>query len=239
MRARQFEAAEPELMDRRDAAPAELEAALQSLRGLNHYFGSYRLVRHFLRRWVKVGDRLRVADLATGSADIPRRVADHARNVGAEVEIVAVDYQPRTIESARRLNVDYPEIRCECADVLSYGTAGEFDLVICSLALHHFSNDDAARLLRRCRELSRRFVLVADLRRGILASIGVYLLTIFIFRDRMTRQDGRTSAARAFSFDELQELAGRAGWQNFGAAKFRFARQAIWLERTAPDHAGN
>ncbi len=230
MRARQFEAAEPEQMDRPDAAPAELQAALESLRGLNQYFGSYRLVHNFLERWITAGDKLRVADLATGSADIPRLVADHARSVGAKVEIVAIDYQPQTIESARRQSAAYPEIVCEYADVLKYGGTGEFDLVICSLALHHFSNDDAVRLLRRCRELSRRFVLVADLRRGVLASIGVYLLTTFIFRDPMTRQDGRTSAARAFSFDELQELARRAGWQNFGAAKFRFARQAIWLE---------
>ncbi len=232
MRARQFEAAEPELMDRPDAAPAELDAALKSLRGLNQYFGGYRLVQHFLERWIKAGEKLRVADLATGSADIPRLVAEHARSVGANVEIVAIDYQRQTLESARRLSAGYPEIVCEYADVLNYGGTGEFDLVICSLALHHFSNNDAIRLLRRCRELSRRFVLVADLRRGVLASIGVYLLTTFIFRDPMTRQDGRTSAARAFSCDELQELARHAGWLNFGAGKFRFARQAIWLEMT-------
>ena len=232
MRARQFEAAEPELMDRPDAAPAELDAALKSLRGLNQYFGGYRLVQHFLERWIKAGEKLRVADLATGSADIPRLVAEHARSVGANVEIVAIDFQRQTLESARRLSAGYPEIVCEYADVLNYGGTGEFDLVICSLALHHFSNNDAIRLLRRCRELSRRFVLVADLRRGVLASIGVYLLTTFIFRDPMTRQDGRTSAARAFSCDELQELARHAGWQNFGAGKFRFARQAIWLEMT-------
>lgn len=218
-------------MDRPDAAPAELEAALHSLRGLNRYFGSYHLVEQFMRRWIKAGDRLRVADLATGSADIPRRIADYARRVGAQVEISAVDYQPRTVASAQRLSGEYPEITCECADVLAYGSSGSFDLVICSLALHHFSEIDAVRLLRRCRELSRRFVLVADLRRGVLASLGVHLLTALIFRDRMTREDGRTSAARAFSFREIQDLARRAGWEDFGAAKFRFARQAIWLER--------
>ncbi len=230
MRARQFEASEPELMDRFDASPTELDAALRSLRGLNRYFGSYRLVERFLRRWIKPGDQLRIADLATGSADIPRLVATHARNVGAQVEIVAVDYQPQTIQTARRLSVSYPEITCECADVLNYGTPDAFDIVICSLALHHFSDEDAVRLLTRCRELSRRFVLVADLRRGFLARVGVHLLTALIFRDPMPRHDGRTSAERAFSFSELQALARRASWKNPGAAKFRFARQAIWLE---------
>ncbi len=217
-------------MDRPDASPAELEAALKSLRGLNYYFGSYRIVAHFLRPWIRQGDQLRVLDLATGSADIPRLVVDHARTVGAQVQIVAVDFQPATLEMARRLNANYPEIVCEEADVLSYESAERFDIVICSLALHHFSEEDAVRLLRRCRELSRGFVLVSDLRRGLLAKVGVFLLTALIYRDRMTHEDGRISAARAFSFQEMQELAKRAGWQTFGAQKCRFARQAIWLE---------
>ena len=102
--------------------------------------------------------------------------------------------------------------------------------MLCSLALHHFSDDDAVRLLRRCRELSRKFVLVSDLRRGLLATIGVYLLTALIFREPMTRYDGRVSAARAFSVAELDELASRASWQNFQHKKFHFGRQAIWLE---------
>ena len=218
-------------MDRPDASPAELEAALKSLRGLNRYFGSYRIVSHFLKRWIKRGDCVRVLDLATGSADIPRLVADHARAVGATIQIVAVDFQPATIATARRLSAGYPEIVCECADVLTFRAAEPFDIVICSLALHHFSDSDAVRLLQRCHELSRRFVLVSDLRRGVFLKLGVDLLTTLIFRDRMTFQDGRMSAQRAFSWAEMRNLAARAGWEKFGAAKFLFARQAIWLER--------
>jgi 2-polyprenyl-3-methyl-5-hydroxy-6-metoxy-1,4-benzoquinol methylase len=183
MSARQFKA-EPELMDRPDASVAELEAALRSLRGLNRYFGSYRIVTRFIRQWIKRGDRLRVLDLATGSADIPRLVADHARRVGAEVEIVAVDFQPTTIETARRLSADYPEITCVRDDVLTFRAERPFDIVICSLALHHFSAADAVTLLRRVRELSSSYVLISDLRRGWLARIGVYLLTVFVFAIR-------------------------------------------------------
>jgi SAM-dependent methyltransferase len=230
MSQRQFAAADPELMDRPDASPAELEAALQSLRGLNRYFGSYRIVLRFVRRWIRRGDNLRVLDLATGSADIPRLIANHARRVRAHVQITAVDFQTTTLQIARRLSADYPEIICIEADVLSFASEEPFDIVICSLALHHFSDEDAVRLLRRARELSRRYVLIADLRRGWLARIGVHLLTCFFFSDRMTRSDGRASAARAFSLSELRELARRAGWEKFGAAKFRFARQAIWIE---------
>jgi 2-polyprenyl-3-methyl-5-hydroxy-6-metoxy-1,4-benzoquinol methylase len=114
---------------------------------------------------------------------------------------------------ARRLSAGYPEITCHCADVLKFGSAGAYDLVLCSLALHHFSEADAVAVLRRCRGLSRRFVLVADLRRGFLASFGVHLLTSIIFRDPITRSDARVSARRAFTLPELRELATRAGWE--------------------------
>jgi 2-polyprenyl-3-methyl-5-hydroxy-6-metoxy-1,4-benzoquinol methylase len=227
---RKFDPTEPELMDRPQPVSAELESDLRNLRQLNRYFGSYSLVRRFLRQWMAAGQPLRVLDLATGSGDIPRLIADHARAVGAVVSIDAVDQQASTLEIAQQLSADYPEITFHRADVFEWGNAGSYDIVLCSLALHHFTDEDAVRLLRHCRELTRRYLLVSDLRRGPFATVGVYLLTAILFRDPMTRYDGRVSAARAFSFRELHGLVQRAGWQNFHHRRFRFARQAVWLD---------
>ncbi len=216
-------------MDRPQPVTAALEADLKNLRQLNRYFGSYRLIEHFVRRWIKPGTRMRILDLATGSGDIPRLVVDHARRVGAAVRVDAVDQQPSTVEIARGLSANYPEIEFIEGNVLTF--AGEpYDVVLCSLALHHFSEVDAVALLKRCPTLSKRYVLVSDLRRGALATVGVFLLTAVLFREEMTRVDARLSAERAFSFNEFRSLAVRAGWKNFGHARFAFARQAIWLE---------
>ena len=227
---RRFDPAEPELMDRPQPVTAELRSDLRNLRQLNRHFGSYVLTRYFLRRWVRPGARLRVLDLATGSGDIPRLVIDYARKVGATVTVEAIDQQSSTLEIARDLSADYPEIDFKQGDVLFFGKDRQYDIVLCSLALHHFDEAGAARLLKQCRHLSRRFVLVSDLRRGFLATIGVYILTALIYRETMTRTDARLSAERAFSFREFGSLAERAGWRNFGHRKFHFARQAIWLE---------
>ncbi|HYJ06165.1 MAG TPA: methyltransferase domain-containing protein [Chthoniobacterales bacterium] len=218
-------------MDRPQPVSPELVSDLRNLRQLNRHFGSYALIEHFLRRWILPGTKMRVLDLATGSGDIPRLVVDYARKVGATVTVDAIDRQTSTLEIARNLSADYREISFVEGDVLSFGKRGAtYDLVLCSLALHHFEEEAAVRLLERCRELSNKYVLVSDLRRGVLASVGVYLLTALIFRDPMTRNDGRLSAARAFSLGEFKMLAERAGWENFGHAKFAFARQALWLE---------
>ena len=217
-------------MDRPQPVSPELERDLRNLRQLNRWLGSHSLIRYFLRRWIRPGEQMRIADLATGSGDIPRDIIDYARSAGASVTINAVDQQPATVKIAQSLSADYPEIKFINANALDWEPPAQYDLVLCSLALHHFSEDDAVRLLRRCRLLSRRFVLVSDLRRGFLATAGVFLLTATLFREPMTRVDGRLSAARAFSFREFRALAERAGWKDFGHARFRFARQAIWLQ---------
>jgi 2-polyprenyl-3-methyl-5-hydroxy-6-metoxy-1,4-benzoquinol methylase len=227
---RSFDPAVLEMMDRDQPPPAELGRDLERLRQLNRWFGSYHLVLGFIRRWIRPADKLRVVDLATGSGDIPRLIVDYARRISAKVEIDALDRQPATLEIARGLSADYPEISYREANILQWNSVESYDITLCTLALHHFSNEDAVRLLRRCCQLSKRFVLVSDLRRSISLVAGVYVLTTLIFREPMTRYDARLSAIRAFSFSEMRDLALRAGWQNFGHKKFHFARQAIWLE---------
>jgi SAM-dependent methyltransferase len=227
---RRFDPAELELMDRPQPVSAELESDLENIRELNRWFGSYALISMFLSRWIKPGARMRIVDLATGSGDIPRLIAEYGRKVGAELQIDALDRQSATLEIAKRLTARYPEISFVEGDVLEWQPPEPYDIVFCTLALHHFSEDNAVQLLQRCRDLSRKFVLVSDLCRGWLATVGVHLLTATMFREPMTKYDARLSAARAFSFSEMNQLARRAGWTNFGHKSFPFARQAIWLE---------
>jgi 2-polyprenyl-3-methyl-5-hydroxy-6-metoxy-1,4-benzoquinol methylase len=244
---RQFDAALPELMDRPQPVTPELERDLANLRSLNRWFGSHRLARHFLRRWLKPNGKARILDVATGSGDIPRLIVDHARRQNLSVHVDAIDQQASTIEIARRLSAAYPEIDFFCADLFEWNSppglkldglkpsslSEPYDIVLCSLALHHFSDDEALRVLRKLRELSRGAVLVADLRRARWLSVAVFLATAMFYREPMTKSDARVSAARAFSFVELRELAERAGWKNFGHRKFVVGRQAIWIDSSS------
>jgi 2-polyprenyl-3-methyl-5-hydroxy-6-metoxy-1,4-benzoquinol methylase len=226
---RKFDPGVPELMDRPQPLTRELERDLANIRSLNRWFGSYRQVRHFLVRWLQPNDKARILDVSTGSGDIPRLIVDFARGGNVSVQIDAIDQQAATIEIARRLSNDYPEIEFFCANLFAWKPSEPYDIVLCSLTLHHFSEDDAVRVLQKCREFSREHVLVADLRRSLWLTFGVYLVTATIYHEAMTKTDARLSAARAFSFAEVRELARRAGWKNFGHRKFPVGRQVIWL----------
>lgn len=227
---RAFDPNEPELMDRPQPVSAELEADLLNLVSLNRLFGGHRLLRSFLSDWLKPGRMYRVLDLATGAGDLPRVMLEWARPQDIQLRIDAVDANASTIEIARKHSADFPEIAFHAADVFTYDSAETYDLVTCSLALHHFAEDDAVRLLRRCRVLSHRYVLVSDLERSAFTMAGICALTALFYREPMTRHDARVSAERAFSFAEFRELAERAAWKDFGHARFLFCRQALWLD---------
>src|SRR5437867_2817278 len=117
---RAFNADEPELMDRPQPVTRELETDLENLQQINRRFGSYGLVRHFLRGWIKPGRTWRVLDLATGAGDIPRMMADWARALGIALKIDAVDIHPAILEIAKRSSAKYPEIAFIRADALKY-----------------------------------------------------------------------------------------------------------------------
>jgi ubiquinone/menaquinone biosynthesis C-methylase UbiE len=218
------------MMDRPQPASAELRANLENLQRLNRYFGSYALVLHFLRRWFRPGNAVRVIDFCTGSGDIPRFVVTWCRAYDVGIQITAVDFQPATLELAMEKSRSYPEITFAVSDVFEFAPAGPVDFVFCSLALHHFADDAAIRLLQHARSIARRGVMVADLERSDFGIAGIYLLTSLVFREPMTRFDARLSFRRAFSFAELSRLASAAGWQEFGHRRFPVCRQAIWLE---------
>ena len=212
---------------------AALERDLANLRWLNRRFGAISLLRHFLKRWLGKTlpgfEPFRILDLATGEGDLPREIVTWCRKRGLSVEIDAVDFNPATLAVAVARSRDFPEIRFHQGDIRIWGS-GTWDCVLCSLALHHFSNEDAVTVLGNARRLSSRHLLVADLERSIGGVLGIRLLTALLLREPMTVHDARLSIRRAFSFLEFAHLATAAGWENFHHARFPITRQALWID---------
>lgn len=228
---RRFDPDQPELMDVPQPPSAELERDLENLAGLNRWFGAHAIIRRFFARRLQPGARYRVLDLCTGGGDLPRLICRLAEARGCEVAIDAVDFQPGTVAIARRLCAAHPGINVIEADVLRFEPEPRgYDFALCCLALHHFSEADAARILEKLRGAARVAALAADLRRGALTTFGVWLITAAVYRDPMTKADGRASAARAFSFGEFAALAGEAGWCGAAHRRRYFGRQELALD---------
>jgi 2-polyprenyl-3-methyl-5-hydroxy-6-metoxy-1,4-benzoquinol methylase len=227
---RNYDESRPEWMDVAETASPELERDLANLESLNRRFGAHQVVLDYLTPVLERRQPLRVLDLGTGAADIPRVLVSRARELGCPVIVTAIDRQQPTLDLAEKFSAGFPEIRFQRADFLTFAEGTIYDVVLCNLVLHHLDESDAIRLLRRCRELTKGVALVTDLRRSRLAQTAIFAVTEVFYREPMTRHDARLSAERAFSFPELHKLAIAAGWWGFRHKRTPFFRQALWLD---------
>jgi len=88
---------------------------------------------------------------------------------------------------------------------------GAFDVVTCSLMLHHFEPAAATAVLAEMRRVSARVVIVNDLIRAWHPWLFARVVGPVITRNPLTRNDGPVSVLRAYTREELLKLLNAAG----------------------------
>ena len=206
-------------MDLPDANPALLEDDLRNLRTINRYFGGIRAVRRHIRPLlgrVNGVSSTSVLDLATGSADHPLALVELGRRIGREIQVTAVDANPRMVDVSRRRTAHEPGITILEGDIRRPPWEdGSFDIVLCSLALHHCSDEEAREVVRNMVRLSRVGFIVNDLKRTRLAVGAAWCWTRLSTRNPMTRNDAVVSVWRGFTEAELRAIARDSGVRSF------------------------
>ncbi|MBC7460999.1 MAG: methyltransferase domain-containing protein, partial [Thermoleophilia bacterium] len=158
-----------EHMDAEDADPTDVAGALDDLSRLNRFVGGNRLtVRAIDQACAKqlVPRRsLRMLDVATGAGDIPRAVLAHLDQRRIDAHITGLDIKPTMLEEARRRSSSRIEFVQGDALEMPFDD-GSFDVVTCSLMLHHFEPAVATTVLTEMRRVSAGVVIANDLIRA-------------------------------------------------------------------------
>jgi 2-polyprenyl-3-methyl-5-hydroxy-6-metoxy-1,4-benzoquinol methylase len=201
-------------MDRPDLPAPLHEEALDGLARLNRFSGSDRILWRPIRRLAaQCPDRpLRILDVACGAGDVLVGLACRAGHAGISLDLHGIDFSPTAITHARRRGAAVGvSLHLREADALAGPLPDGFDVVTCSLFVHHLTDEQALDLLRRMAAATRRLILVNDLRRSVsgwlLAVTACQLLT----RSPVVHADGPLSVARAFTTAEVYSVAERAG----------------------------
>jgi 2-polyprenyl-3-methyl-5-hydroxy-6-metoxy-1,4-benzoquinol methylase len=106
-----------------------------------------------------------------------------------------------TIEQANLLDLRYPP--------------RSFDIVLCSLTLHHFASEEVIGILQSMKSLCRIGFVVNDLRRNRIAAWMTWLYIHLTTTNVMTVNDSYLSVLRGFTRAELKSMAEHAGIQTF------------------------
>ncbi|MDX2038243.1 MAG: methyltransferase domain-containing protein [Isosphaeraceae bacterium] len=208
----------PELMDDPNLDERSHRQALAGLRRVNSISRSDAILWNPVRRLAAAaGDQpLRLLDIACGGGDVTCRLAERARRAGFRLQIDGCDRSDVALGTARELAAErrLQGVEFFRLDVLQDVLPADYDIVMCSLFLHHLDADDVVRLLRNMAQAARRAVLANDLRRTAwgytIAWVGCRMLS----RSPVVHVDGPRSVAGAFSCSEIRDLAGHAGLEN-------------------------
>lgn len=205
----------PELMDDPGLDPGEHRRALAGLARINRVSGSVGVLWPPLRALARArpGKTIKVLDIATGSGDVPKALAYKAWRKGVPLAFAACDISMTAVQAADDLaNMKGPNpVHFFRRDVIDNDLPDGYDVVTCSLFLHHLSEDDAVTVLRRMAGAARALVLVNDLGRSRFNYAAVWVACHALSRSRVVRFDGPASVRSAFTPAEALALAGRAG----------------------------
>jgi len=200
----------PEVMDDPALDPAEHQRALQALRRINVLSASPGILWPAIRQLARERnvDRLRVLDIATGSGDVPLALHRKANRAGLTLEILGLDVSERAVELARSRVTDASvPVHFEKLDALREPLPCGFDVLTCSLFLHHLTNEEAGQLIRSMASAARQLVLISDLRRSRYGWLLAYAASRLLTRSKVVHVDALLSVQAAFTMDELRDLA--------------------------------
>lgn len=203
----------PELLDEPEHDEATLVTSLHHIAQVNRWLGGRAALIRRLPELLPPEGPVRILDVATGSADLPRALVTALHTEQRPLNIVATDLHPQILRIARENSTEYRQIEIRPADALALPfDDGVFDVSLLSLALHHFEGADQMRVLREIGRVSTRGVVVSELERSRFNYLGARLLSATLWRrNPLTRHDGPLSVLRAFTAQELLQTARAAG----------------------------
>lgn len=205
---------QPELMDQPQVDVREHQQALSALGRINWLSGTSGAVWSVLSRAAQPGRPFRVLDIACGGGDVGRRIARRALRAGVRVQMTGCDISETAVRFAESELERHPDLASvvgyQQCDVVHDLLPSGYDVAICTLFLHHLSDDDAVRLLTNMRQAARA-VLVDDLRRTALGYGMAWIASRLLTRSPIVHSDGPVSVQGAYTVEEARGLFLAAG----------------------------
>jgi 2-polyprenyl-3-methyl-5-hydroxy-6-metoxy-1,4-benzoquinol methylase len=204
---------QPESMDDPKLPKEEHLRALVGLARLNQVSGVARAMYRQLRRHARArtNQTIRVLDVASGGGDIPIAWARWARREGIKLQLTLLDKSSVAIEQqqrrADRYGVDILALQHDC---LSTPLPAGFDLVTCSLFMHHLDEHQTFRLLQSMQQATEHALVVCDLDRSRLNLTLVQIAARLLTRSAVVHRDAVLSVRAAYTVEEFKRLAENA-----------------------------
>jgi ubiquinone/menaquinone biosynthesis C-methylase UbiE len=220
----------PELLDEDLGTPEEIRGTLLDLREINQNFGGFESVAALLRIVAKrsAARSLNFLDVAGGSGDVADYAARHLSIEGIHIRAVVLD------RAVSHMNGSGFEMNKVAGDATAIPFQGDsFDVVGCNLFCHHLEPGELIAFFNEALRVGKLAVIASDLRRNLFHWIAAHAGCV-IYRSRLTRNDAPVSVRRAYTIEEMDQIASRTASAGHEIAPHFFQRFGLILWKVKP-----
>jgi 2-polyprenyl-3-methyl-5-hydroxy-6-metoxy-1,4-benzoquinol methylase len=226
-----YRSTETEIMDDLSMEGEMLRKTLDKIAAINKRLGGNQATIEGIKTLLKTEPKqtsISIIDLGCGSGDMLRAVADFGRKNNYNFKLTGIDANEYTINYARTLSANYPEISYKKMDIFSAEFSGiPFDVAIATLFFHHFTNQEIERLLIPIVNKTGIGVVINDLHRSRFA---YYLFKgmCFFINNPMVKKDGSISILRGFKKNELISISNKLK-DTVSTIRWKWAFRYQWI----------
>ncbi len=225
-----YRADKSELMDDFSIGGEVLHDTLDKLAIINKWLGGNRVTIQGLKKLLKDHPKeksLTLIDLGCGGGDILREIAEFGKKEGYNFNLIGIDANKDAIDYAAKLSQLYPEIVYVHCDIFSEEfKAMEYDIVLSTLFLHHFTEAQLVKFLSMVLNKASIGIVINDLHRHGIAYFLFNILCITI-KNKMVKEDGLTSVLKGFKRSDLKNITKEIGAK--AQIRWKWAFRFQWI----------
>ena len=228
----EFRSEQTEIMDDFLLEGEELIKALDKIAHINRFLGGNKLTLNGVKQLLTKSDISKpiiIADIGCGNGEMLRMLADYGSKNNLIFKMIGIDANEFTINYARKLSDNYPNIEYYCIDIFDdYFGSLKYDIVLCTLTLHHFSNEKIINLITTFNNNATTGIVINDLQRSKLAYRLFDKICIVFSLNKMSREDGLISILRGFKKNELEDFSKKLNLKNY-TIQWKWAFRYQWI----------
>ncbi|WP_333577456.1 methyltransferase domain-containing protein [Sphingobacterium sp.] len=223
---------EHEIMDDFLLEGEELRTTLDKIAKINRFLGGNNITLNGVKKLLSTSDKnetITIVDMGCGNGDMLRMLSDYGKRHHIKLSMLGIDANPYTINYAGDLSKDYTNISYLCADIFEENFEDvKYDIVLCTLTIHHFGDEEILRLLGSLVNVSKLGVVINDLQRSKMAYRLFQTIAVLFRLNRMTKVDGLVSILRGFKKEELIQFSNKLKLENY-SIQWKWAFRYQWI----------
>jgi 2-polyprenyl-3-methyl-5-hydroxy-6-metoxy-1,4-benzoquinol methylase len=211
---------------------AVIQDALDKIARINQLLGGNKLTLQGVKTLLSNSPKneiVTIVDVGCGNGDMLRTLADFGKKNNLKLELIGIDANKFTVGHAEKLSLNYSNISYSCEDIFDKPFRDlKYDILLCTLTLHHFKEDEILKLLTIFNNNSSKGIVINDLHRSAVAYRLFQGICLIFGLNKMSKDDGLTSILRGFKKEELINFSKQLNFKNY-TIHWKWAFRYQWI----------